>query len=124
MANVVVANSNTNRVALRRTRYEKMETTFGKILAAEYAVGDTLVFSKIPSKEIIHVSLAGNSQGKEVFYGTDFGSAVAFDVIGSNVAKDIYYTISYIRGSGKIDDGSATAGEGTILKVTVASSTP
>lgn len=122
MANVQVVNSTTNTQAVRRTRYEKMETAFGKILAAQYAVGDTLIFNKIPSKEIIHVSLAGATKGKEMYYGTDFSAAVAFDINNSSATADLYYTISYIRGTGRIDDSVVEKGEGQILKVTVASS--
>lgn len=118
MANIHVDNTTANTRAAKRARYEKMEKAYGKILAANAGVtGDVLIFSKIPSRNIIHVALVAGTVQKEFFYGTDFSAALTFNHLTGG-AKDIYYTVEYIRGTGKIDDATSQAGEGELLKIT------
>lgn len=115
MANVKVANKLTSRRAARRSRYEKAEVAYGKILAADYADGDILEFDFIPSKEIIHGKfVASDGTALEIFYGANFAAPVAFPV---SSALDISYKVEYIRGTGMVKDGVATAGEGDRLRL-------
>lgn len=121
MANVQIKNSITNTLAAKRSRYEKAEVAFGKILAASWEDGDTLVFDQIPMKELIHarlVSSAGSTTELELFHGADLSSAIAWNISNSNTTTDISYVISYIRGTGKLQDSTAQAGEGKLLRIT------
>lgn len=132
MATVQVKNSTTGTmgtVAAKRARYEKSEVSYGKIPAAAYAAGDTLSFDHIPMKELIHarfVAIADNNSDTpavlEVFHGASLASALDFDIINDGDTADISYVVTYIRGTGKVKDSSTTAGEGKLLKITVASS--
>ncbi len=125
MANVSVKNSTTGAMgnqAARRTRYEKMETAFGKIPAAAWADGDVLVFDQLPMKELIHAQFVvgeGTNTEAEVFYGADISSPIYYNIGALSATTDISYVISYIKGTGKIDDSTATAGEGKLLKLQV-----
>lgn len=127
MANVPVRNNVTGgqgNKAAKRTRYEKMETAYGKILAAGYAVGDTLQFVDPPMKELVHARFVGNDKVLEVFHGADLSSALAFDVEASGAAADISYVIHYKKGTGKQRGPTDVAGDGVFLQVTVSSTTP
>jgi hypothetical protein len=122
MANVQIKNSITNTIAAKRSRYEKAEVAFGKIPAAAWADGDTLVFDQIPMRSLIHakfVSSAGTTDELEIFHGADLSSAIAWNISNTNTTTDISYVISYIRGTGKVQDATAQAGEGALLKLTV-----
>lgn len=125
MATKQVKNSVTGTMgtkAAKRSRYEKSEVAYGKIPAAAYAVGDTLSFDDIPLKELIHARFVGNSEVLEIFHGADISSAIAFDVSNSAAAADISYVITYIRGTGKVKTSANEAGDGELIKLTIASS--
>ena len=132
MATLQVKNSATGTMgikAAKRSRFEKSETSYGKIPAAAYQVGDTLSFNHIPMKELIHarfVALADNNSNTpavlELFTGDDLSNALAFDLINDGDTADISYFVTYIRGTGKVKDNVTTAGEGKLIKITVSSS--
>lgn len=131
MATPEVKNSSTGSMgvdAAKRSRYEKSEVAYGKIPAAAYASGDTLYFSQLPAKEIIHGRLV-TSEGHvlEIFNKSDYSSAIAwtYDSATSATVLDIHYVITYIRGVGKPHVGLANSSaevdgeQGVALKVTV-----
>lgn len=132
MSTLQVKNSSTGTmgtIAAKRSRFEKSETSYGKIPAAAYAAGDTLSFDHIPMKELIHarfVALADNNSNTpavlELFTGDSLASALPFDIINDGDSADISYFVTYIRGTGKVKDSTTTAGEGKLIKITVASS--
>lgn len=130
MSTVNVKNSATGDMgtkAARRTRYDRADVAFGQIPAAAYEVGDTLVFN-LPMKNLIHarfVATADNNDTTttlELFTGTDISGAIAWDIVNDNDSGVIDYVITYERGTGKVNDGNATAGEGKLIKLTIASS--
>jgi|JI61114DRNA_FD_contig_21_3873567_length_695_multi_14_in_0_out_0_2 hypothetical protein len=123
MANVQIVNSITNTIAAKRTRYEKMEVAYGKIPSTAWADGDTLVLDQIPMLQLIHakfVSDAGTTTELELFHGADLTNAIAWNISNSNTTTNISYVVSYIRGTGKVQDTEATAGEGKLIRLTVA----
>lgn len=127
MANVSVKNSATGTMgnkAAKRSRFEKAEVAFGKIPAAAYTVGDTLVFNQPPMRSLIKAELVSNGETLQVFHGADLSSAVAFDIVADGITADISYVITYIRGTGKVKTSTSEAGEGAVLSVTVSSSAP
>lgn len=127
MASVPVKNSVTGTMgskAAKRSRYEKSEFAYGKIPAAAYAVGDTLVFNDPPMRELIKAELSANGETLAVYHGADLSSAVAFDIINDAATADISYVIQYIRGTGNVKTATAEKGEGLLLSVTVSSSAP
>lgn len=124
MATVQVKNSSTGTMgtsAAKRTRYEKMETAYGKIPAAAYAVGDTLSFDDLPMKELVHARFTGNGEVLEVFHGASLASALAFDVSNTAATADISYVIHYKKGTGAVKAAGTYVGDGELLKITVSS---
>lgn len=131
MSTVVVKNSETGAMgsaAAKRSRYEKAEMAYGFIPAAAYNVGDTLEFDGIPMKKLIYAkfvataNLNSDTTSLELFAGTDISSPVAWDIVNDTATGDINYFVTYIRGTGKIKDGIAVAGEGQLISLTIASS--
>ncbi len=113
--------------ASKRSRFEKSEIAYGKIPAAAYLSLDTLVFNQIPSKEIIHGRIVtSENHVLEFFNGTDFSNALAWSYNSASGATvlDLYYVITYIRGTGRVHTGlsnvsSEKSGEyGVLLRVT------
>lgn len=137
MATKVVANSQTGTMgnkALKRSRFEKMETAYGRIPAAAYTIGDTLNFN-LPAKELIHAkfvfgtSLAGkvdpqtpntatHAEALELLHGASLSSAIVWNCGAGAVAEDINYVIHYIRGTGKQGLGGSAAQQGIQIKLT------
>lgn len=123
MADISVRNDTTGAmggVAAKRSRYEKAEVAYGKIPAAAYDAGDTLVFNDIPMKELIHARIIGNNVALEVFHGADLSDPLDLDVLNDGDPADISYVVTYIRGTGSVNSGTV-AGSGALLQVTVAS---
>lgn len=131
MAEVLVRNSATGDMgvaAARRSRYERAEVAFGKIPAEAYESEDTLVFDQIPCKEIIHGEIV-TSEGHvlKIFNGTDIDEAIdwTYDSDDGTTVLDLYYHISYIRGTGRVHPGLANSAAeksseyGKLLQVTV-----
>jgi len=130
-ANVNVKNSATGAMstkAAKRSRFEKSEIAYGTIPAGAYAVGDTLVFANIPSKEIIHARfVAGTGKSLELFCGANLSTPVAWNVANGGATSAISYVVTYIRGTGNGHYGLAnaateSAGEkGVEIRITVSS---
>jgi len=102
MANKNVTNSATGTMGIKaalRARYERSEVAYGKIPAAAYTLGDTLVFSAIPMKELIHARFVGASAALELFNSTDLTNAIAFDLANAGAKADINYVIHYRKGN-------------------------
>lgn len=123
MANVQVKNSLTNTKAAKRTRYEKMEVAYGKILAADFAADDTLSFDQIPMLNLVHAKFVA-SEGfgtleLELFHGADLTNPITWDIVNNGDTADISYVISYVRGTGKL---GANADQGKLLQLTINSS--
>ena len=127
MADVNVKNSATGdmgTVAAKRTRYEKMETAYGKIPAAAWEVGDTLIFDQIPMLALVHakfVAGAGDGQALELFHSADLSSDINWDIVNDGDTATISYVVEYIRGTGKVADNTD---QGKVIKLTIASSAP
>ena len=127
MPNIEVKNSSTGTMgtkASKRTRYEKMETGYGKIPAAAYAVGDTLFFSGFPSKELVYARFVSNGESLDIFHGADLSSAVDFDIINDGDPADISYVFHYKKGTGNVKTSADETGDGILLRLTIASSAP
>lgn len=121
MADVNIKNSLTNTIAAKRTRYEKMETAYGKIPAAAWAEGDTLIFDQIPMLSLVHAKFVSNGEILELFHGTDLTSDIDWDILNDGDSADVSYVVSYIRGTGKVANGTD---QGKVIQLTVASSAP
>ena len=132
MALVNVKNSSTGTlgtIAAKRSRYEKMETAYGKIPAAAWAVGDTLIFDQIPMLALVHAKFvastpSGTTNELELFHGADLSSAVAWDLNAepaAAAAATISYVVEYIRGTGRV---ATNTDQGKLLKITIASTDP
>lgn len=104
---------------LKSSRYEKMQVTFGVIQAADYAVGDTIIFSDVPSADVVRATIVAHAVSPvtlEVLPGTDLTSALPL-VVGGSAVK-ISYIIEYIRGTGRVGGNSG----GDLLQVTLGAS--
>lgn len=130
MPNVNVKNSPTGTMgtqAANRTRYEKMETAYGKIPAAAWAVGDTIIFDQIPMLSLVHakfVASAGSTNELEIFHGADLTSAITWDLNAepaAAAAATISYVVEYVRGTGRV---STNTDQGKVIKLTVTSTDP
>ena len=124
MASVVVSNTANSLKAAKRSRYEKAEVAYGKIAAADYADGDVLVFSHIPSNEVLWFKIVGNGVAVESFVGADH-AALTINTNNAGTTVPLSYVCSYIRGNGKIAPGYTPADsaqsrtQGEVIKVTV-----
>lgn len=129
MANVNVKNSTSNTGMAHRSRYEKSEIAYGRVLSTDYAVGDTLVFSEIPSQDVIYAKFVSGTASLELFNGTDVSNAINFNILAAGATANIDYVITYIRGTGKAHSGLANAGTevsseyGKLIQLTIQSTT-
>jgi hypothetical protein len=112
MANQTIANNLNNEAALHRSRYEKAEHAYGTLNIGSGAsfdanLGDNLLFN-LPTKALIYGHFA-TDQGDSlfIFNGTDL-SALASTGWGVNAGTThVYYSLSYIRGTGRAHPGLA-----------------
>lgn len=130
MAAKVVANSATGTMgtkALKKSRFEKMETAYGRIPAAAYVVGTDTIVINLPAKELIHAKFlfgatsgqtdptvantATHAEALELFHGADLSGNVTWNLGAGAVAADINYVIHYIRGTGAYAPGYDLADE-------------
>ena len=113
-----VAVAATDIAGLKSSRYEKMQVSYGVVPAGSYSLGDTLVFSDVPSNDIIRATVTAHSTipvTLEILPGTDVSSALP---LSATTTVKISYIIEYIRGTGSVSD----AGPGEVLKITVGNS--
>ena len=115
-----VAVAATDIAGQKSSRYEKMQVSFGVVEASDYEVGDTLVFSDVPSLDIIKAVVIAHADSPvtlEIYPGTDVSDAIPL-VVGADPVK-ISYVIEYIRGTGKVGAGDA---QGKVLKISLGAS--
>ena len=113
---------------LKSSRYEKLQVSYGKILAAAYSPGDTLVFADVPSQRIVKATVVAHSNTSpavlDVYPGSAKNSPFTLNLpTGQSSSVDLSYIIEYVRGGGKV--GSSTgddSGEGELFKVIIATS--
>ena len=101
---------------LKSSRYEKLQVSYGRIAAASYNNGDTLVFSDVPARDIVRATVVAHTANPAELYvypGTDVSSALT---LRSTAKADISYVIEYIRGTGRV---ASNTDQGELLKVTV-----
>ena len=120
MANVQVKNSIDNPNAANRAKFDQLGVSFGKVLAADWTDGDTLVFDQISAKTIVFAKFVSSAGAElEVYSSTDLSAALEWDTDNAGTETDISYVIHYVQGTGHIGDGSSQAGEGKLLQLTI-----
>jgi hypothetical protein len=121
---------------LKSSRYEKLQVSYGVIAASSYAVGDTLIFSDVPSQDIIKATVIAHSATPavlDVYPGSDNSGTFTLSLPTGVGAVKLSYIIEYIRGGGRVGPDaykanaygsgqSLESGEGELFKVTIASS--
>jgi hypothetical protein len=101
---------------LKSSRYEKLQVSYGVILATEYANGDTLVFADVPARDIIRATIivhTANPAELYVYPGTDVTAPLTLNATSK---QKISYVIEYVRGTGRVDGNTD---QGDLLKVVV-----
>lgn len=127
MSDITVKNSVTGDmgpIAAKRARYEKSEIAYGKIPAAAFAEGDTLIFEGIPMKHLIYARFTANGETLELYTGADLSSAVEFDIVNDGSSADLSYYVVYIRGTGKVKAAGTYVGDGELIQLDITSSAP
>ena len=122
---------------LKSSRYEKLQVSYGVIAAGSYTLGDTLIFSDVPSQDIIKATVVahgGDPAVLDVFPGSDNSGTYTLNLPSSvSTAVKLSYVIEYIRGGGRVGPDaykanaygsgqSLESGEGDLFKVTVSTS--
>lgn len=122
---------------LKSSRYEKLQVSYGVIAPASYAVGDTLIFSDVPSQDIIKATVVAHHATSpavlDVYPGSDNSGTFTLNLPSGVGAVKLSYVIEYIRGGGRVGPDaykanaygsgeSLESGEGDLFKVTVVSS--
>jgi hypothetical protein len=114
---VAVADSDIG--GLKSSRYEKIQVSYGKLSSSSYNILDTLVFSDVPSQDLIRATITAHASPDitvSIYPGVNNTSPVAIGGFTSPV--DISYVIEYVRGGGQVGaDASGEAGEGSLLRV-------
>jgi len=119
MANLTVRKVSTGSTVLsglKTSRYEKAEVAYGVIEAADYTLGDTIVFDGVRSKEIIKGTVTIHTATPvvlDILPATVLTSALVMET--ATKAK-VSYVIDYIRGEGRVGTSTTT---GDLLKVTI-----
>ena len=109
-----VAVETTDIAGLKSSRYEKLQVSYGSIPAASYALGDTLVFSDVPSKDIIRATVVAHTATPvtlEVFPATDLSSAMTLLLPDNATKPKLSYIIEYVRGTGRVGPDAYTSNE-------------
>lgn len=128
-----VAVDTTDIAGLKSSRYEKLQVSYGAIPAASYTLGDTIVFSDVPSRDIIRATVVAHTATPvtlEVFPATDVTSAMTLNLPDNATKPKLSYIIEYVRGTGRVgpdayssdEYGSGQAlesGEGELFSVIV-----
>ena len=118
-----VAVDTTDIAGLKSSRYEKLQVSYGVIPSTDYAIGDYLTFSDIPSKDIIRATVVAHATVPitlEVFPGATNDGYFTLDLATGQGACKISYVIEYVRGTGRVGTSSTdNSGEGEMFKVRV-----
>lgn len=123
-----VAVDTTDIDGLQSSRYEKLQVSYGVIAPTDYALGDSIVFSDVPSKSIIRATVVAHDPQApavlDVYPGSDKNSPFTLKIpVGVAGTVELSYIIEYVRGTGRV--GSTTgdnSGEGELFTVVLASS--
>jgi hypothetical protein len=116
--------SSTDIAGLKSSRYEKLQVSYGKVSSSSYALGDTLVFADVPSRDIIRATViahAATPATLEVYPASDKDNVFTL-LLPNNIAStpNVSYIIEYVRGTGRVgSDNSDNSGEGQLFSVTV-----
>ena len=116
----------TDIAGLKSSRYEKLQVSYGVIAAGSYTIGDTLVFSDVPSQDIVKATVIAHSTSPavlDVYPGSDNSGTFTLDLpAGFTSAVKLSYIIEYVRGTGRVGATSGdNSGEGELFKVTIQS---
>jgi hypothetical protein len=111
---------------LKSSRYEKLQVSYGVIASTDYTIGDTLVFSDVPSQDIIRATVIAHSASPavlDIYPGSDNSGTFTLDLPNVFTASvKLSYIIEYIRGTGRVGASSGdNSGEGELLKVIIQS---
>jgi hypothetical protein len=113
---------------LKSSRYEKLQISYGVIKAADYTLGDTVIFADVPARDIVKAEIVAHAAQPitlEVYPGTDVTEALDIAVLDE---VDVSYIIEYVRGTGRTVVGEdengdpVFNGEGDLLKITLSAS--
>ena len=107
---------------LKRSRYERLQVSYGTIEASSYDILDTLVFTDVPSFNVVRAVIVAHTSPSPVTLKVYPGTSVAspLTLTGLTAPAKISYLIEYIRGNGSVGiEGSAEFGEGERLSVVV-----
>lgn len=105
---------------LKSSRYEKLQVSYGAVEAADYAVGDTLVFWDVPARDIVKATIVAHAASPvtlDIYPGTDVSAALPL-AIGASPVK-ISYVIEYVRGTGKV---ASSTDQGDLLQIALGAS--
>jgi hypothetical protein len=106
----------TDRGGLKSSRYEKLQVSYGTIAAADYTMGDTLVFADVPSRDVIRATFIAHTTNPAELYvypGTDVSGTIS---LAATSKQKISYVIEYVRGTGRV---ASETDQGDLLKVTI-----
>jgi len=101
----------------------------GNIFGTSYAFGDTLVFSEVPSQDIVRATIVAHAGAAgpavlDIYPGSDNSGTFTLgltDATGANTTPPkISYIIEYVRGTGRVGPSTYESGEGELLKVIIA----
>jgi hypothetical protein len=108
---------------LKSTRYEKIQVSYGTIATTDWTWGttgagdDVLIFSEVPSQDIIRATIVLHRTSPvvlDIYPGTNTAAVIDW-VVGGTAADrpQISYVINYVRGTGSV----GTSGPGDLLRV-------
>lgn len=112
---------------LKSSRYEKLQVSYGSIEASSYDLLDTLVFSDVPSQDIVRATIVAHTVSPivlDVYPGT-FEATKPLTITGVTSPVKLSYVIEYVRGGGRVGEEAYDAvsglesGEGSLLTVVV-----
>lgn len=96
---------------LKSSRYEKLQVSYGFIPTDTIKLGDVLLFSDVPSADIIRATLTVHEATPltlEVLPGTNISNPLGIQLAQTGTPGDtlvssrISYIIEYVRGTGKV----------------------
>lgn len=107
---------------LNRSRYEKLQVSYGTIEASSYDILDTLVFTDVPSFNIVRATITAHASPSDVILKVYPGDIANGPVTLSGITQStkLSYIIEYVRGNGSIGiENTSNFGEGQRLSVVI-----
>lgn len=90
---------------LKRSRYERLQVSYGTIEASSYDILDTLVFTDVPSSSVVRATIVAHASPsdikRKIYPGDSVASPITFTGVTSPVK--LSYIIEYVRGSGRVN---------------------